>query len=602
MDPTEPPPRRRVRENFVRGVRIAWEASPRGFLVTAALATVSALLPPVLVWFGKHLVDLIVEGLTGGRLTFADLLPTVIALGVFAGAERALTIFRFNKQELFAWRVEQHATGRFLERAAQMDVGHFDNSDWHDRMARARRDIGWRPWQLTYATIGLGSSALTVLGMLGILASLHPLLVVLSLLSVAPWISIQRRINRRIYDWHFQITAEDREKDYLANLLSDSGTVKEVRAFGLGGHFLGRHGEIHRRQYRSLEGLYARANWSGVVSGLLGGVALAAAYGFVAARGLGGQLTAGDLTAVIGAFAAVTGQVSLISGSLLNLEQHATFLDDYFSFLAIEPLVRAPARPTPVPEPLDDGIVLEDVHFTYPRGTQEALSGVDLVVRPGELIAMVGENGAGKTTIVNLVLRFYDPDRGTVRIGGVDLHEVDPAQLRSRFGVLFQDYAKLQLSLRENVRLGRVEREADDPDVMTALEAARAEFLLKTMRHGLDSKAGRLFEGGHELSGGEWQRLALARLIFRQADVWILDEPTSNLDPAAESAIFAELKEQLHGRMGIVISHRFSTVRVADRIYVIQDGRVAESGTHEELIALGGRYAELFELQASGYR
>jgi ATP-binding cassette subfamily B protein len=215
---------------------------------------------------------------------------------------------------------------------------------------------------------------------------------------------------------------------------------------------------------------------------------------------------------------------------------------------------------------------------------------------------MVGENGAGKSTIVNLLLRFYDPDRGTVSIGGVDLRDVDPAELRARMGVLFQDFARFQLSLRENVQLGRVERESSDDDIAVSLEAARAQFLVKTMKDGLDSRAGRLFEGGHELSGGEWQRLALARLIHRQADIWILDEPTSNLDPEAEAAIFAELKDQLHGRMGVVISHRFSTVRVADRIYVVQDGRVAESGSHDELIARGGRYAELFELQAAGYR
>jgi ATP-binding cassette subfamily B protein len=317
---------------------------------------------------------------------------------------------------------------------------------------------------------------------------------------------------------------------------------------------------------------------------------------------LTGSLTAGDLAAVIGAFASVTAQAGLISGSLLSLEQHATFLDDYFSFLAIEPLVVVPARPVPVPPSLERGIEMLGVRFTYPGGTDEALRGIDFDVRPGELVAIVGENGAGKSTIVNLLLRFYDPDSGTVRVGGVDLRDVDPADLRSRVGVLFQDFAKFQLSLRENVRLGRVDRDSNDDEVMASLEAARAHFLVKSMRDGLESRAGRLFDGGHELSGGEWQRLALARLIHRQADIWILDEPTANLDPEAEAAIFSELKEQLHGRMGIVISHRFSTVRVADRIYVMQDGRVAESGSHRELIARGGRYAALFELQAAGYR
>jgi ATP-binding cassette subfamily B protein len=246
--------------------------------------------------------------------------------------------------------------------------------------------------------------------------------------------------------------------------------------------------------------------------------------------------------------------------------------------------------------------VFEDVAFTYPGGTEPALAGLSLEIRPGELVALVGDNGAGKTSLVKLLLRFYDADKGSVRIGGVDLKEVDPEDLRHRIGILFQDFTNYELSARENVNLGDVTRSSDDDAVLAALESARAADIVKGLRDGLDAKVGRLFEGGHDLSGGEWQRLALARLIYRDADIWILDEPTSALDPEAEAGIFAELREQLEGRIGIVISHRFSTVRIADRIAVIGDGRVTELGTHEELLALGGRYAHLFELQAAGYR
>lgn len=227
---------------------------------------------------------------------------------------------------------------------------------------------------------------------------------------------------------------------------------------------------------------------------------------------------------------------------------------------------------------------------------------MNLNIRGGELVALVGENGAGKSTLVKLLLRFYDVDRGSVRVGGVDLKDVDPVALRSRIGVLFQDYASYELSVKENVVMGRPDGEVDDERVMKALRDARSEWLVKKMPNGLLSKVGRLFEGGHDLSGGEWQRLALARLMYRDADIWILDEPTSSLDPEAEAGIFAELKENLRGRIGIVISHRFSTVRIADRIAVIADGRVTELGTHEELLRAKGRYAQLFELQAAGYR
>jgi ATP-binding cassette subfamily B protein len=235
-------------------------------------------------------------------------------------------------------------------------------------------------------------------------------------------------------------------------------------------------------------------------------------------------------------------------------------------------------------------------------GATQALAGVDLAVHAGEVVALVGENGAGKSTLVKLLLRFYDPTNGAVRLGGADLRELDPETLRSRIGVLFQDYATYELSVRENVQMGRPGRIDDDRRVLSALEDARSDWLLRKMPKGLDAKVGRLFEGGHDLSGGEWQRLALARIMYRDADVWILDEPTSSLDPEAEAAIFAELKEILKGRIGIVISHRFSTVRIADRIAVIADGKVAELGSHAELLRANGRYAQLFELQAAGYR
>ncbi len=593
--------RGRTRENIARGIRISWDASPGAFVGIAVLSVLTSLMPPVLVWLGKHLIDLIVESLRT-PLTFRDLLPTVIAIALVSGLSRALTAVQGTEHELFAYQVSHRAQSRFLERSASVDLGHFDNSDWHDRMARAKRDIGWRPFQLAYTTLGLGGNFVGMAGMLGLLATLHPILVALSLLSLVPLLTVQRRVNRRIYEWHFHITTDDREEEYVGELLSDPDTAKEIRAFGLVDHLLGRHADIHSRKYRALSRLYRRWEIVSVATGLVGGVIMATAYGFVAWRGLAGELTPGDLAAVVAAFTAVASQAGLVSSSLLQLDQHATFLDDYFSFLAIERLLPVSDSAEPLPVDLTTGLAFRDVRFSYPRATEEALSGIDLRVEPGQLIALVGENGAGKSTIVNLLLRFYDPTSGTVSLEGTDLRETDEADLRSRFGVLFQDFAKLQLSLRENVALGRVGSAATDDDIHAALESARANFLLKSLTDGLDSKVGRLFEGGHELSGGEWQRLALARLMFRQADIWILDEPTSNLDPAAEAAIFTELKEQLHGRMGIVISHRFSTVRVCDRIYVVEEGRVRESGSHDELIALGGRYAELFELQAAGYR
>jgi ATP-binding cassette subfamily B protein len=323
---------------------------------------------------------------------------------------------------------------------------------------------------------------------------------------------------------------------------------------------------------------------------------------FVAFKGAAGTINPGGVVLVIGAFSAVAGTLGQISSTFVAVDQHTTFLDDFFSFLAIEPLVGMPAEPKPLPSRIADGIRFDNVSFRYPGGSGSAVENLNLHIRCGELMALVGENGAGKSTLVKLLLRFYDADAGSVRVGGVDLREVDPEVLRSRMGVLFQDYASYELSIRENVAMGRPNGVVDDARVLEALRDSRSEWLVEKMANGLDARVGRLFEGGHDLSGGEWQRLALARIMYRDADIWILDEPTSSLDPEAEAAIFAELKENLRGRIGIVISHRFSTVRIADRIAVVADGHVTELGTHDELLAAKGRYAELFELQAAGYR
>ena len=348
--------------------------------------------------------------------------------------------------------------------------------------------------------------------------------------------------------------------------------------------------------------MYRSGTRISLLTGLVTGTTLALAYLFVAVEGVAGTIDPGGVVLVIGAFTSVSTTLGQISSTFVAVDQHTTFLEDYFSFLAIDPLVTVPAQPICVPKSLDEGIEFRDVGFSYQGAREPAVQNLNLHIRNGELIALVGENGAGKSTLVKLLLRFYDADQGSIMVGGVNVKDIEPTALRSRIGVLFQDYASYELSVRENVMMGRPDILADDERVLKALKDSRSEWLVNKMSKGLDSKVGRLFEGGHDLSGGEWQRLALARIMYRDADIWILDEPTSSLDPEAEAGIFAELKENLKGRIGIVISHRFSTVRIADRIAVIADGKVTELGSHDELLKANDRYAQLFELQAAGYR
>jgi ATP-binding cassette subfamily B protein len=499
-------------------------------------------------------------------------------------------------------RVELEAERRLLEKASKVDLGHFDNSDWHDRLARAKRDVNWRPGDLTWSILGLSGNIVTIILMAGLLASLHYLLVVLALAAAFLSLLLESRVTSKLYKYFYHETPEERERQYVGDLLVQPRNTKEVRAFVLADYLLGRHRRLSEELFKRRQKMLRMGSRMSVITGIVTGTILALAYVFVAVRGIEGTISPGAVVLVVGAFTSVSGTLGNISSTFVAVDQHTTFLDDYFSFLSIKTLLPEPPDPQTIPGVSIDAIDFNNVGFTYPGGKEPALTGLNLHIKKGELMALVGENGAGKSTLIKLLLRFYDVQDGSIKVGGVDVRDMEPHELRNRIGVLFQDYANYELTLRENVLMGRPNGVTDDTKIIKALKDSRSEWLVNKMTNGLDSKVGRLFEGGHDLSGGEWQRLALARIMYRNADIWILDEPTSSLDPGAEAAIFAELKENLKGRIGIVISHRFSTVRIADRIAVIDEGRVTELGSHEELIAAGNRYAELFELQASGYR
>jgi len=580
---------------------LAWAASPSSLVRYTVLGMISAAMPPIAVYLGALLVNRIAEARVHA-IEFRELVPILIGLWLSTAVQRAVGAYMGYGRNLFVRRVQLEAERRLLEQASRVDIGHFDNSDWHDRLARAKRDVSWRPGDLTWSVLGLSGNIVTIVLMATILASLHYVLVLLAMAAALLSLALERRMTTRLYEFFYKETPEEREREYLGDLLVQPRNTKEIRAYVLADYLLGRHNTLSEELYQQRVRMYRSATRTSLLTGLVTGTTLALAYVFVAIQGSKGAIDPGGVVLVIGAFASVSGTLGNISSTFVAVDQHTTFLEDYFSFLAITPLVPSPAVPHPVPDWRIDDIEFDNVTFKYPGGTEPAVQNLSLHIRNGELIALVGENGAGKSTLVKLLLRFYDADEGAVRVGGVDVKDVDPDVLRNRIGVLFQDYASYELSVRENVVMGRPGGQVDDERVMEALQDARSDWLLRKMPKGLDSKVGRLFEGGHDLSGGEWQRLALARIMYRNADIWILDEPTSSLDPEAEAAIFAELKENLKGRIGIVISHRFSTVRIADRIAVIADGRIKELGSHGELLRAGGRYASLFELQAAGYR
>ena len=591
----------RVWQNLKQGMSLAWAASPKLLIRYTLLGMFNSIIPPLQVWLGAMLVNKIAETRVH-PLTFNDLLPIIITLWLSFIIQRAIGSYIGYGRNLYVRRVELEAERRLLAKASRVDLGHFDNSDWHDRLARAKRDVSWRPGDLTWSVLGLSGNIVTIILMAGLLASLHWLLVVLALVTSLLSLIIESRVTNKLYKYFYQETPEERERNYIGDLLVQPRTTKEIKANVLADYLLGRHKTISDHLFKQRAKMYQSGVRISMISGLVTGTTLALAYVFVGLRGIQGTIDPGGVVLVVGAFTSVAGTLGMISQTFVAVDQHTRFLDDYFSFLKIEALVPVPQKPTPIPDGVINEIRFENISFHYPGGHGEAIENLSLKINKGELIALVGENGAGKSTLVKLLLRFYDVQNGSVKIDGIDLKDIDPEHLRSRIGVLFQDYAQYELSVRENVLMGWPYDKTDDERVMKALKDSRSEWLVNKLANGLDSKVGRLFEGGHDLSGGEWQRLALARIMYRNADIWILDEPTSSLDPEAEAAIFAELKENLKGRIGIVISHRFSTVRIADRIAVIDEGHIKELGTHQELLAAGNMYARLFELQASGYR
>lgn len=591
----------RVFRNLKLGLSLAWTASPRLLVRYTVLGIINAVMPPIAVLLGAILVNKISQAKTLG-LTFNDILPIIIGLWLTIVIQRTLGAYIGYGRNLYVRRVELEAERRLLAKASTVDLGHFDNSDWFDRLARAKRDVSWRPGDLTWSVLGLSGNIVTIVLMAGLLASLHYILVVLALLASILALAIESRVTRKLYAFFYKETPEERERNYLGDLLVEPKNTKEIRAYVLADYMLGRHKKISEDLFSLRERMYRSGVRISMLSGVVTGTTLILAYIFVAVRGLEGTIDPGGVVLVIGAFTAVAGSLGQISSTFVAVDQHTTFLEDYFSFLNIDTLIPVPDQPKPIAAGAIQGIEFENVSFTYSGASLPAVEGLNLKINPGELMALVGENGAGKSTLIRLLLRFYDAEKGAVRISGVDVKDMDPLELRSRIGVLFQDYANYELSVRENVTMGWPYAEHDDEKVKKALRDSHSEWLVKKLPNGLDSKVGRLFEGGHDLSGGEWQRLALARIMYRNADIWILDEPTASLDPEAEASIFAELKENLKGRIGIVISHRFSTVRIADRIAVIDDGKISELGTHAELMAANNRYARLFELQAAGYR
>ena len=590
--------------------RLVWHTSPALFSASLGLRLVRALVPVTMLYVGKLIVDEVVRlaqagpalgGLEawGGPLeTIGWLLAAELGLAVLSEVlARGSALCDSLLGDLFT----NETSVRLMRHAAALDLAHFEDAEFYDHLERARRQTTSRLVLLSQI-FGQAQDAVTVVSLGVGLAAYQPWLLALLALALVPAFLGEAHFNAQSYSLAYSWTPERRELDYLRYVGASDETAKEVKVFGLNDYLAERYGTLADAYYRANRSLAVRrASWGALLSSA-GTLGYYAAYAVIVYRTAAGAFTIGDLTFLAGSFGRMRGLLQSMLTSFSQVSGQALYLADLFSFFEIEPRVRSRPGARPVPAPIREGFRFEGVGFRYPGSEHWAVRGLSFELRAGEALALVGENGAGKTTLVKLLARLYDPDEGRILLDGVDLRDYDLDGLRSAVGVIFQDFVRYHLTASENIAVGRIAARGDRPRIVGAAERSLADAVIEALPEGYEQTLGRRFSQGTELSGGQWQKVALGRAYMRDAQLLILDEPTAALDARAEYEVFERFKDLTEGKTAVLISHRFSTVRMADRILVLDGGRLEEIGTHEELLASGRRYAELFELQAQGYR
>jgi ATP-binding cassette subfamily B protein len=586
-------------------LRLIWQSGPIWTIATLILFIIQGILPLLLLYLLKLVVD---------AAAAADLATTtesaafgeVAILIALAGAVTLFSAFLRTMtglvNEAQAQKIASNVHYILNAKAIEVDIACYENSQYYDKHHRAQKEAPVRTYTIIHNLVGIGQNGISLLAMAALLLSFHWAVALILLIAAIPGIFVRLKYTDKMYRWQRGRTSADRRSWYFKQVLTEDKYAKEIRLLDLGTLFSGWFRKDREQLIRERLNIATRRSIAELITEASGTIAIFGSFAFIAYSTLLGTITLGDLVMYYMAFQRAQGFLWEMLKRLAGLYEDTLLIGDFYEFLQVKPEIVEPQHPKPVPKPIQKNLKLEHIKFKYPTGTRPVLDDISLTIRPGEHIALVGENGSGKTTLVKLLCRLYDPTQGRITLDGIDIRQFKTTELRRQISVVFQDYAQYQLTARQNIWLGNIDHSPEHQKIITAAQLSGADEVIRSLPQGYETLLGKWFEEGEELSIGQWQKIALARAFLRDAQILILDEPTSALDAKAEFEIFKQYHQLTKDRTAILISHRLSTVRMVDTIYVLENGKIVEHGHHDDLIQRGGTYAQLFEKQAQHYR
>jgi ATP-binding cassette subfamily B protein len=589
-----------------RALKFVWEASALYSVLSGLIMVISGILPLVMLYLIKLIIDS-VTGLAlepGGAITDPKFSNTLIYIGMACVTGLLTAFFNFlgdHVKKAQTLTVSDHMFCVLHEKAVLADLAFYESPRYHDTLFRARQEGPSRPASIVNGLFTAGRSAASYIAVFWLLAGFNPVLPVIMTCACVPGILMRLKYSNKIYSWQEKRTEDERRAYYFHWMLTGDTHAGEFRLFNLGSYFISGFNAIRKTLKKEKLYFEKRRAFGDFTAQSSMTIAVFASFVYIAFKTASGMITIGDMVMYFQAFQRGLGYLKTLLESAAQMYEDNLFLSHVYEFLKIRPSIKSPRFPVQVPEKIRTGIEFRNVKFYYQNNEKNVINDVNFSIRPGEIVALVGENGSGKSTIVKLLARLYDPGDGAVFLDGENIRNFNPDEFRKKISIVFQDHIHYQLSAKENIFLGNLARKNDESGIRQAAHKTGVDRKISEFKNGYDTILGRWFKNGEELSTGQWQMMAISRAFFRDAEIIILDEPSSSLDPETETAVFEKLKKLIQGRSALIISHRYSTVKMADTILVLHKGRIVEKGSHTDLMKQDGRYAQMYRMQAQAY-